>query len=389
MDWSPLMYVFSPIILLEFVVGVPATIVLLLLVFKSRSALTNTNVYLASLSFSSFLQLMTAVLLFVMLICQKWLLGNVMCSLTAGTIAGGPLVSLLCHLLIVRDKYKAVKNPSEWRWMKSKKAYVSTVFIWIAGLLCALVVVSVHVEQGNVIHSNNTTSFDCFVYDRYALNVKEMTARIVILIIRAVIEYALIISTFVYHVLLNRSLSDTSIILFDSRTARSLFLIFMVQAIASQVEIMYDVLDLLLQASYLYKTTEMTVHVLEVLIVLVVLYIPTLNPAILIVSSRRYRQRVIHLLKGRFSAEIDENYGETMPSYRQMRSQPMASFPVLQTAETRNNALTVEDCEYSADDKNVADNSNIDAIYFANRSSVTSSPVTDYGKVNLPNMVPN
>ena len=375
------MYVFSPIILAEIVIGVPATVVLISLVFKARSELTNTNVYLASLSASSFLQLVTAVLLFVMLIGQRWMLGNSVCALNAGIMAGGPLISLCCHLMIVRDKYKAVKHPSEWRWMKSKKAYVSTALAWIVGLFCALVLVSVHFEQGNVTENRNeTTNFDCFVYDRYAPTFKKMAARIVILVIRGVVEYALIIITFFYHALLNQVLNDTNITLFDQRTAKSLFLIFMVQVIASQVEILYDVLDLLLQAS----RTEATMHVLEVLIVLTIFYIPALNPAILIISSSRYRQRVMRLLKGRFLAE---NMGEVLPSCRPRRLQPIASFPDLHVQTELTKQAFTEDYEYSVKGYGEADHSTV-AVYVANRQSVTFSQESDFDKVDLPNMVP-
>lgn len=322
-------------------VGIPATAILLSLVIKSRTELTNSSIYLASLSIASLLQLLTAVPLLVYLLARQWIMGDTACSLAAGIMTGGPLVSLCCHLLLSRDKYKAMKHSSQWEWIKSKKAYVYTVSVWVASLLVTVFAVGFDLKQRGVAE-HNATDFSCFIVDSSPRPVLKTLVLYGVVITNTLVHLGLILATIVYHVLLHRelrsaarkrlcvnytaSLSRQAAVncikipgaMYEQRTAKSLLVIFLIQAIASTVMMVFELIQLMKGAPHPAHHSHVTLHSIAVLCVLSIYYIPTLNPAILIVSSSRYRRRVINLLKCRYTAESDDSRHVSKASARQL-----------------------------------------------------------------------
>lgn len=424
MQMAALFYSFSPLFLLQLVVGLPAAAVLLSLVFKTRTELTNTNVYLASLSVSSLLQLFTAVPLLVTLIARQWILGNSACSLTAGIVAGVPMVSLCCHLLIVRDKYKATKNPSQWEWMKSSRAYVNVVCVWIASLVFAVLIVGMNFEETNRIEEKNETDFSCFMYDRYPAGFSKLVVRGLAVFFTSVVQNILIIVTVTYHILLHKELvhisrrrnptvttgapdtapaSTSTLCLLISgfgaehRTAKSLLLIFVVQALSTIAGILFDVIDLIVDGSQSFRGPRI-VHFMGLLVVLVLFYIPTLAPAILIVSSSRYRQRVIRLLQGRFTAENVEG-GKLLIKRTPVPIRQRGAHNI-QHQGVPKHMLYIKDKTQDTDQPNDMDGIVITATHLREVSltpppNLTPTPqppplppISKLGEIELPNMVP-
>lgn len=337
---------FSPIFFFEFLLGLPATAILLALVIKSRTKLTNSSIYLASLSIASLVQLLTAIPLLVNLLARRCITGNSVFSLASGVMIGGPLVSLSCHFLLSRDKYHAVKHPSQRDWIKSNKAYIYTATVWAASLLAAVFGIGLNLRERTRIGTNGT-EFGCFLSDSTPREFPQEIAQFGGTVIITIVDLVLILLTSAYHFLLFRELKSVRHIegyyntswpprkvvvncnklpgaTNELHTARSLLIIFMIQVLASIVTSTHRLVNLAQGAtsSIDFATTG---HAIAILGVLFVYYIPTLNPAILIISNSRYRRRVIRLLKCRYTAESDDAQHLLKTSSRQITRPPAVS----------------------------------------------------------------
>ena len=337
---------FSPIILFELLLGLPTTAILFALVIKSRTELTNSSIYLASLSIASLVQLLTAIPLLVNLLARQSITGSMVCSLSAGVMIGGPLVNLSCHFLLSRNKYNAVKNPAQWDWIKSSKAYIYTITVWSASLLTTVFAIGFNLRQ-KATTGTNGTDFGCFVIDSNPRSPPQVIAQFGSTIVITVVYLVLILATSAYHFFLFRELKsagqfpNTSFsgkvvvkcsklpgVTSELHTARSLLIIFIIQALASILTSTYRLVNFAREVNYPVEQSHPTVQIAAVVLgILIIHYIPTLNPAILIVSNSRYRRRVINLLKCRYTAESDDARHLLKTSSRQL-TRPSASTSV-------------------------------------------------------------
>ena len=104
------------ILLLAVVAAVSNTVLLVLIVKATCSRVQNTtNIYLFSLGVAGLLESCILFTLFTIVTTGRWLFGIGICYINTTMMSTAIVSKLLFHLLISRDRYKAVRDPFEWK----------------------------------------------------------------------------------------------------------------------------------------------------------------------------------------------------------------------------------------------------------------------------------
>ena len=103
-----LVAIFTPILIVELLVGLVSNILLLALLVKARSYQNNVNVYLYSMAANNLLSLFPLSTILVLTVAKQWVLGQTMCTLNQAIIYMISVPNLVLHMFISRERYRAM-----------------------------------------------------------------------------------------------------------------------------------------------------------------------------------------------------------------------------------------------------------------------------------------
>lgn len=315
---------FAPVALLELVAAAVSNILLIALIVKAslRHVQNNTNIYLLSFGILGLIQSFNIFTLFVTVSARKWIFGPVLCGVSVFTMKLHLFSPLFLHLMLSRDRYKAVRDPFNWQ-PKSRLAYISTTIIWGLAVTYSTLFTLKHAIIGFSDYSGKGfyvcyISIDIVRRDNGAVAVVACTVHYVITISTLVITltyYILILKDLhlterlrIQHSMLSphvivvngrdKPLECTS----EERAARSLAMIFLFQFACSMLSNLLLSIRLL-EAVAKDVSIRYAAHSAEIVLWLIIYLLPAINPTFLTLTNKRFRSRVLEL----FQCELRTN----------------------------------------------------------------------------------
>ena len=322
---------FVPFLLLEFLVAVGSNVVLMTLVIKARKVQNNTNVYLFSLSLAGLIASLILFMLFVTVLAGKWVLGIAFCVINRFSISILISLFLLIHLAISRDRYKAVQDPFNWH-PRTSKTVVITVFIWGGSLIFAIFrIILVYALQ-----QLKPTAESCFGIQADGCSNKTITIPLVQFVshmsILGAVYLVVLTVTLSYYILIikdlrqveqlrmqHRMLGESPVLKVngkdkpvqctaEERAAKSLAIIFLIQFTCAIIIYIYNAVRAIqaVVASRENVVTFTRSHPAEDIFLLSLGLLPAANPAVLILTNKRFRNHVKEFFHGELKPETAE-----------------------------------------------------------------------------------
>ncbi|KAL5499743.1 hypothetical protein EMCRGX_G011202 [Ephydatia muelleri] len=143
-----LVVIFTPVLLVQFLVGLVSNLLLIALLVKANSVngQNNVNIYLYSMATNNLLSLFPVLTLLLLTVTKEWVLGQAMCLLNQFAIYAVGVPYILLQVCISRERYRAVVHFSEWI-PYSRRTYIHVAVVWI----CAICTGVMGVAQGGQI----------------------------------------------------------------------------------------------------------------------------------------------------------------------------------------------------------------------------------------------
>ena len=311
---------FAPLILFEFVVAAVSNIILIVLILKARKVQSNTNVYLFSLSIAGLVASFSLFVALVTTIARRWVFGSVFCTINTVPLTLNLFLVSMIHLAISRDRYNAVKDPLHWQY-HSNRAYIYTTIIWSITLGYTVIRQIWSIPQQNI---GDNIFASCFFAPLAQKGQGEQ--RKLIITIMIIFSYSTTISASVltlgHYVLILKKMYllnriPSSIVLrvnergnplectTREHTAKSLAAEEQIKSLAISYLIQATCFTLaftLIAIRTIHSFIEQAqidqfIHPAEFALWYNTLLFPAVNPAVLILSNKRLRNRVKGLLK--------------------------------------------------------------------------------------------
>ena len=323
---------FTPFFLCLLIVTVACNITLMALILKACKVNNSINIYLFWLSVGGLLQSLSIVLLVGVTITRIWVFGPAMCIINKYVLLVTNSLLQILHLIISRDRYKAIKNPLTSH-KKTKQAYKYSAVLWI--VMCSLGLV---ILIGDIRNPPNPgvdgDTFICFGLSN-KLSEFNILFRVLSVLTSLILVAVVAFVTLAHYICIIRELravekhranfktSQTSPLATqvlqvngrdkplyttaEERTAKSLTVIYLLQFICTGITnisgfvlvILYSATDFALSPEGINSFNSC------ILLLLAVYFIPTANPAILVFANKKFRQRVIGLLKCELNPHIE------------------------------------------------------------------------------------
>ena len=328
---------FVPFLLLEFLVAAGSNMVLMTLVIKARKVQNNTNIYLFSLSLAGLIASLILFMLLVTVVAGKWVLGRAFCVINRFSISILLSSFLLIHLAISRDRYKAVRDPFNW-YPRPSKTLVITSVIWGFSLVFAIFRLSLFYSR----QLSEPTAKSCFgIEDNSCSSNETITIPLVqflpqICIVGAIYLVVLVV-TLSYYILIIKDLRQVEQLRMqykmlaespvlkvngkdkpvqctaEERAAKSLAVLFLIQFMCAMIIYIYNAVSVIhaVVTSRGSVVTFTKSHPAEDILLLSVGLLPSANPAVLILTNKRFRNRVKEFFHGELKPETAESRSST------------------------------------------------------------------------------
>ena len=134
--------IYTPIFLVQLLVGLVSNILLLTLLVKATSVKNNINVYLYSMAANNLLSLFLLLTLVVSTVIKQWVFGQTMCTINQFILYMVSIPNLLVPDFISRERYRAVLHFMEWNPL-TRRTYLEVGVVWI----CAVAVGTLGILQ--------------------------------------------------------------------------------------------------------------------------------------------------------------------------------------------------------------------------------------------------
>ena len=122
-----LVVIFTPVFLLQLLVGLVSNFLLIALLVKASSVNGQNNLY--SMATNNLLCLFLALTLLLSTVTKVWVLGQTMCSLNQFISYVAYLPQLFLQIFISRERYNAVLHFFEWK-PYSRRSYIQVAAVW-------------------------------------------------------------------------------------------------------------------------------------------------------------------------------------------------------------------------------------------------------------------
>lgn len=306
---------FAPFFLIELLVAVVSNIILLVLIARARKVINSTNVYLLSLAIKGLIESVVVFNILVTVLARRWIFGPVYCAVSAVSVVTISLVSVLIHLALSRDRYKAVKNPLKKK-RSLKSSFIVTALVW--GTVLTFLIVSTAVTYSPPSPGVNSTNLVCFgnPEDREAL--KGILSAIILLLVLTAIS----VVTLAHYIWIIKELRQVEKLraqfsiqngpvlrvngrdkplhcTTEERKVRSL-----IAAYAFELACKLPVYALSLIENVAKALGSSYVANTELVVLLFLFMLPSTMPLVLMVTNKRFRRRMTGILRGKLDPEL-------------------------------------------------------------------------------------
>ena len=324
--------VFTPFVLAILLVAIVSNLILLALIFKTSKVNSNTNIYLFSIGLIGLIGCFNTFTLLVTLFARKWVLGTALCIFNNFafrlTIPAVPLL----HVVLSYDRYKAVLYPLTYWKKKRKTAILVSVFLWVVSFVIA--VCSTAWSVSLIPDYENILGPECY-YAVNTLHNHDISDAVSLAVLVLDVFYFIAIAvcsivSLVYYVIILRELhiveslrtqyrmlSDSPILKvngrdkpiqcsMEERTAKSLFVLFGFRFACLAISAVIAIIHATIEA-YNFGLEEQRIQSqFEDITVLFIFLLPTIGPALLIISNKRYRKHVRGLFQEKYRLENND-----------------------------------------------------------------------------------
>ena len=166
LQFPAIVRIFTPILMVELLVGLVSNILLLTLLVKARRFQNNVNVYLCSMAVNNLLCLFPVSTSLVLSVTKQWVLGQTMCTLNQAIMYTSVVPNLMLHVFISRERYRAVLHFFEWK-PYSRRTHLELGVMWTLAVVMGVF----GVLQGSQIIGETDDIISCFAPSR--LNTEE------------------------------------------------------------------------------------------------------------------------------------------------------------------------------------------------------------------------
>eukprot|EP00731_Ephydatia_muelleri_P036159 Em0208g1a len=150
--------IFTPILMLELLVGLVSNILLLTLLVKARRFQNNVNVYLCSMAVNNLLCLFPVSTSLVLSVTKQWVLGQTICTLNQAIMFMSVVPNLMLHVFISRERYRAVLHFFEWK-PYSRRTHLELGVMWTLAVVMGVF----GVLQGSQIIGETDDIISCLI----------------------------------------------------------------------------------------------------------------------------------------------------------------------------------------------------------------------------------
>lgn len=183
-NFPHLAVMFTPIFILQLLVGLVCNLLLLALLVKATNVKNNINIYLFSMAANNLLSLFLLLTLVVSTATRRWILGPTMCTMNQVIIYVVSTPILVLPVFISRERYRAVTHFMEWK-PYTKRTYLEVGVVWIIALGGGIV----GLFQGGQIVGETDGVISCYAPSRW-LNGRLSSLFIVYMVLGCIIGTA-------------------------------------------------------------------------------------------------------------------------------------------------------------------------------------------------------
>eukprot|EP00731_Ephydatia_muelleri_P008161 Em0004g499a len=192
--------IFTPILMVELLVGLISNILLLTLLVKARRFQNNVNVYLCSMAVNNLLAMFPLSTLLVLSVTKQWVLGQTMCTLNQAIMYMITIPNLMLHMFISRERYRAVLHFFEWK-PYSRRTHLELGVMWTLAVVMGVL----GVLQGSQIINGTDDIFTCYTPSRWTTE-RFLPGQIILLISLSLYGPASLLFCIVHYVYIFREL---------------------------------------------------------------------------------------------------------------------------------------------------------------------------------------
>ena len=301
--------IFTPVLLLQLLVGLVSNLLLIALLVKASSVngQNNINIYLYSMATNNLFSLFLTLTLLISTVTKEWVLGQTMCSLNQFITYMVNIPQILLQMYISRERYKAVLHFFEWK-PYSRRTYIQVAAVWIKAIFTGVL----GLLQGGQIVGKEDGVLSCYAPSRwfeerrlYPLVIAYVIAACItctVAIIFGAVHYAYtfrqlyIIKEMRAHgqqVKLNHRDIPISWEA-EVRSLKSMTCLFVVTIVPFIIGSVYYATTIVISEGRAYQ--EVDVPLLHVAI-LSIYWMPTASPLLLIAINKRFRMRMRDLFR--------------------------------------------------------------------------------------------
>ena len=319
-----LVEIFTPVLLVQLLVGLVSNLLLIALLVKANSVngQNNINIYLYSMAINNLLSLFPVLTLLLSTVTKEWVLGQTTCSLNQFAIYAVGAPYILLQVCISRERYRAVVHFSEWI-PYSRRTYIHVAVVWI----CAICIGVMGVAQGGQIVGKTDDVLSCYTPARW-FEGKFIPVLIVVILVLFTSTSALLALATVYcgrtfrelyiikknrvsHITQPMSLSQRDIPISweaEVRTLKSLACAFFVSLVPFVTAHVYYITVAVVAIKEGKRFHEVDIPQLHVGVVCLYLT-PAASPVLLIVMNKRFRMRMKDLFRWQLkpTSAVDPN----------------------------------------------------------------------------------
>ena len=157
LQFPAIVRIFTPILMVELLVGLVSNILLLTMLVKARRFQNNINVYLGSMAVNNLLCLFPLSTSLVLSVTKQWVLGQTMCTLNQAIMYMTSVPTIMLHMFISRERYRAVVHFFEWK-PYSRRTHLELAVMWTLAVVMGVL----GVLQGSQIIGETDDIISCY-----------------------------------------------------------------------------------------------------------------------------------------------------------------------------------------------------------------------------------
>ena len=312
--------IYTPIFLVQLLVGLVSNILLLTLLVKATSVKNNINVYLYSMAANNLMSLFPLLTLVVSTVTKQWVLGQTMCTINQVILYMVGISNLLLPVFISRERYRAVLHFMEWKPL-TRQTYLEVGVVWI----CAIGGGMVGLLQGEQIAGKTDEVISCFTPSRW-LKYPIFPLYIAYLVLGCIMGPAALLFSVVHYVYIFRELSIVKKyhagvlsniqplwrnyqdipIHWNSelRALNSMACVFIMTAVPFTAGSLYGTAVAAVAMAKDITFEEANIPLLHLAFMSMFL-VPTAGPMVILVVNKRFRMRIKDLLRWQLKPDND------------------------------------------------------------------------------------